>query len=187
MSTVALTSVVSSASRRLRGVMSAILVVAIVAVWAVELRPQFLGGPTTIVVVSGSSMQPGLHTGDLVLMHRRPTYRVGDVVAYRVPKGEVGQGGVVIHRIRGGSATTGFVMRGDNRSTDDQWRPTAADIVGRRWLEVPTSNQLFTALFSPLALAALAAAFTFSLIAFGAGSTRRRSAQRRPSPPPSRS
>ena len=167
MSTVALTSAVPSTSRRLRSVLSTIAVVAIVAVWAVELRPQFLGGPTAIVAVSGTSMQPGLRTGDLVLVHRRRTYRVGDVVAYRVPKGQVGQGGVIIHRIRGGSATAGFLMRGDNRATDDQWRPTPADIVGRRSLHLPTSNRLFGAAFSPVGLAALAAAFTFSLIALG--------------------
>jgi signal peptidase len=148
---------------------STIVVLAIVFAWAVTLRPQFLGGPTAVVIVSGTSMQPGLHTRDLVLVHRRPAYRVGDVVAYRVPDGQVGEGSVVIHRITGGSADAGFVMRGDNRSTDDRWRPRHADIMGRRWFDVPTSNRLFAVTSSPVVLAALAAAFAFALIAFGLG------------------
>jgi signal peptidase I len=167
MSTVPLTSAAVPASRRLRGVLSTIVVVAIVAVWAVSLRPQFLGGPTAVVVVAGTSMQPSLRTGDLVFVHERPTYRVGDIVAYRVPEGQVGEGTVVIHRITGGSATAGFVMRGDNRSSDDKWRPRPADIMGRRWFDLPTSNRFLTIAWSPVGLAAFAAAFAFSLIAFG--------------------
>ena len=182
MSTAALASGSVPASRRLRSAVGWLAVLAIVAVWAVELRPQFLGGPTSLVLVSGTSMEPRLHTGDVVLMHRRASYRVGDVVAYRIPKGQVGEGGVVIHRIRGGSAAAGFVMRGDNRTSDDRWRPTPDDIMGRRSADLPTGSRIFRTASSPIGLAALAAAFAFCLVAFGGGS-----AQRRPSPPPSRS
>jgi signal peptidase I len=153
--------------RRIRGALLWAVVVAIVAVWTVALRPQFLGGPTAVVLVSGTSMEPSLHTGDLVLVHRRDSYRIGDVVAYRVPDGHVGERRVVIHRIVGGSAAKGFVMRGDNRGTDDQWRPKPADILGRHWADVPTSNRVFAALRSPLGIAALAAAFAFVFVACG--------------------
>jgi signal peptidase len=171
-----------------RGIASTLIVVAIAAYWFVALRPQILGGPTSIVLVSGTSMEPKLHTGDLVLVHRRDSYRVGDVVAYRVPKGSVGAGSVVIHRITGGSAETGFVLRGDNRTTDDQWRPRPADVMGRQWVALPTSHRLLTVMWSPVGFAALAAAFAFALIAFGSGKPPEdRSGQRKPSPPPSRS
>src|SRR5687768_6519241 len=123
MSTIALSSGVLRSRRRIRAVVTTVIALAVAVVWTVALRPQFLGGPTAVVVVSGTSMEPGLRTGDVAIVHRRPAYRVGDVVAYEVPQGQVGEGRVVIHRITGGSATAGFVLRGDNRTTDDQWRP----------------------------------------------------------------
>ena len=167
MTTIALGSSARPALRRVRSALLWALVLAIAAVWTVALRPQFLGGPTAVVLVSGTSMEPSLKTGDLVLVHRRPSYRVGDVVAYRVPRGSVGAGQVVIHRIVGGSAEAGFVVRGDNRGTDDQWRPKPADIVGTHWADVPTGNRAFAALRSPIVLAVLAAGFVFVLVACG--------------------
>jgi signal peptidase I len=169
MSTIALRAAALARPRRVRGALLWALVLAIVVVWTVALRPQFLGGPTAVVLVSGTSMEPSLHTGDLVLVHRRPSYRVGDVVAYRVPRGNVGEGQVVIHRIIGGSAESGFVVRGDNRGTDDQWRPKPADIVGTHWADVPTGSPVLAALRSPIGLAALAAAFVFVFVACGSG------------------
>lgn len=167
MTTIALTSAGRPSLRRARGALPWAVVLAIVVVWTVALRPQFLGGPTAVVLVSGTSMEPSLRTGDLVLVHRRSSYRVGEVVAYRVPRGHVGAGRVVIHRIVGGSAEAGFVMRGDNRGTDDQWRPKPADIVGRHWADVPTGHPILGALRSPIGLAALAAAFAFVFVACG--------------------
>src|SRR5947208_4675826 len=86
--------------------------------------PQGLGGRAGWVLVSGTSMLPHLHTGDLVLVERQSSYRIGEVVAYRVPNGEVGAGHVVIHRIVGGNGKTGWTMQGDNRTAADLWHPT---------------------------------------------------------------
>jgi signal peptidase I len=173
MSTVALSASGLPRRLRLRTVLTTVLTLVLVAGWTVFLRPQALGGPTAVVVVSGTSMQPSLHTGDVVLVHRRPSYRVGDVIAYRVPKGDVGAGSVIIHRITGGSAATGFVVRGDNRSTVDQWRPRPADVMGARWADLPTSDSRLTWLRTPIAFGVLAAAFAFVLVAFGGSQSRR--------------
>src|SRR5437899_6149235 len=81
--------------------------------------PQGLGGRSGWVMVSGTSMLPRLHTGDLVLVERQSSYHAGEVVAYHVPKGQVGAGHVVIHRIIGGNGKTGWTMKGDNRTAPD--------------------------------------------------------------------
>ena len=165
----------TSLIRRAWGVIAWFLVIAVVLVWAVALRPQFLGGPTAIVVVSGNSMEPGMHTGDLAVVRRQDSYRRGDVVAYRIPGGDVGKGRVVIHRIAGGSGTEGFVLRGDNRTSDDQWRPTQRDIVGKKWLHASGQGSVMSAVLSPLGIATAASLLAFLLVATGG--------RRRPDPP----
>ena len=115
--------------------------------------PQALAG---WVVVSGTSMLPHMHTGDLALVERQSSYHVGEVVAYHVPKGQVGAGYEVIHRIVGGNARTGWVIQGDNRTLPDLWRPHNSDIVGARLLWIPKAYLLLRFLHTPLLLGLLA-------------------------------
>ena len=141
--------------------------VAVVALWAVFLRPQFLGGPAQFILVSGTSMEPQMHSGDLVLVTRSSTYRVGDRVAYRIPEGDPAAGRVVIHRIVGGSAAAGFAMRGDNRATSDRWKPKPADVVGTTRLRIPAAGRVARAILTPLGLGLLAGFGVFAFIALG--------------------
>lgn len=129
--------------------------------------PQSLGGRAGWVLVSGTSMLPHLHTGDLVLVERRSSYHVGEVVAYRVPKGQVGAGFVVIHRIVGGNGRTGWRMKGDNRTADDLWYPTDRDVVGAELLRIPDALLVLRFFHTPLLLGLLAGCGVFFLIAFG--------------------
>ena len=103
----------------------------------VLLRPGSRLGVVSYVVVTGHSMEPTLHTGDAVVVLRASRYRRGDVVAYRIPAGGPGAGVLVIHRIVGGDPRHGFVLRGDNKSSNDPWRPRPHDVVGRLWVAVP--------------------------------------------------
>jgi signal peptidase len=131
--------------------------------------PQAVGGRAGWVLVSGTSMLPHLHTGDLVLVEHQSSYHVGEVVAYRVPKGQVGAGHVVIHRIIGGSGTTGWRMKGDNRTAPDLWYPTNHDVVGAKLLRIPDAWSVLRFLHAPLFLGLLAASCVFFWLAFGGG------------------
>jgi signal peptidase len=144
--------------------------IAVLAVWAAVLAGQF-SGVVSYVLVSGTSMEPLLHTGDLAVVVRRGSYERGDVVAYRVPEGDVGAGALVIHRIVG-ETEDGFVYRGDNRRGIDLWQPTEDDIAGAMWFQVPNAGLALQILRAPLILGLLAAIAVFVAVL-----------RRRPGPP----
>lgn len=127
--------------------------------------PQSLGGRAEWVLVSGTSMLPRLHTGDLVLVERRSSYHVGEVVAYRVPKEQVGAGFVVVHRIVGGNGRTGWRVKGDNRTAQDLWHPTNRDVLGSRLLRIPDAWLVLRVLHMPVLLALFAGFGVFFWIA----------------------
>ena len=140
------------------------------ALWLVFLRPGALGGPGAYVVVEGTSMLPSVHGGDLVVARKSDAYRVGDVVAYHIPGDGVGAGRLVIHRIVGGSAAQGYVVKGDNRALADPWRPRPGDIAGRALAVAPRVGSALVVLRSPLGLASLAGLLT--LLSFAGGPRR---------------
>jgi signal peptidase len=127
--------------------------------------PQAVGGRAGWVLVSGTSMLPHLHTGDLVLVEHQSSYHVGEIVAYRVPKGQIGAGFVVIHRIVGGNGKTGWTMRGDNRTAPDLWHPTNRDVIGAKLVRIPDAGVLLRFLRTPLFLGLLAGFSVFFLLA----------------------
>ena len=120
-------------------------------VWWVLLAPTGLGGPVGMIWVSGSSMEPGMHTGDLALMYQRSSYGVGDVVAFEIP-----EGGTVIHRIIE-VTDAGYRFQGDNRDFADPWELPTDDIVGKRVISVPHAAEAMTFLGRPISLAVLVA------------------------------
>jgi len=174
------------------GSLLALLAVGVFVAWFVVLRPPaFLGGPTTYVRVSGVSMEPSLREGDLAVVRKQGSYSPGDVVAFRVPKGEPGDRAIVIHRIVGGSAEEGFTTQGDNSETVDRWRPTGEDIVGKKWFSVPGAGRFLAMLQSPMRLAGLASGFAVFLVLSGGTEEKRKvsptkppGAARRPWRPP---
>ena len=129
--------------------------------------PQSLGGRADWVLVSGTSMLPRLHTGDLVLVEHQSSYHVGEVVAYRIPKHEIGAGHVVIHRIIGGNGRTGWRLQGDNRTAPDLWYPTNHDVIGSKVLRIPDAWVVLRVLHMPVLLGLFAAFGAFFLIGFG--------------------
>jgi signal peptidase len=142
--------------------------------WTFTLRPESLGGPADYVMVQGISMEPTFHTGDLIVVWQEDSYRIGDVVAYRVPEGDVGAGSIVIHRIVGGSARSGFVVRGDNNAGPDDWRPLPSDILGKARFRIPALGKVLAFLHAPLPLASLAAGIAVALMVVPGNKRQRR-------------
>ena len=154
--------------RRLVRLVVATAFLALAAIALVMLiRPGLLNSPIAHVVVAGQSMEPTLSSGDVVFVRRRPTYSVGDIVAYRVPKGEPGAGVIVIHRIVRGSDAKGYILRGDNKEGVDPWQPRPDSILGSSVFRVPNVGLVFHFMRSQLGLALFAGFITF-LIALGA-------------------
>jgi signal peptidase len=131
--------------------------------------PQALCGRADWVMVSGTSMLPRFHTGDLVLVEHQSSYHAGEVVAYRVPKHEIGAGHVVIHRIIGGNGTTGWRMKGDNRTAPDLWYPTNHDVIGAKELRIPDAWFVLRVFHMPVLLALFAAFGVFFWVGLGGG------------------
>lgn len=117
-------------------------------------RPTSLGGFTSYIFVSGVSMEPTMHTGDLAILVPADTYRVGDIVAYHPAQAPTG---TIIHRITGGDAASGFVIRGDNRTTDDFDRPMPSELLGRSVVCIPSAGWLLETIRNPIVLGAIAA------------------------------
>lgn len=148
-------------SLRLANVMRRLAFIVGAAACLALIWPQSLGGPVAYVQVNGHSMDPTMALGDLAIVRRHASYRVGDVVAYKIPKGEFGAGAEVIHRIIAVNAEDTFVTQGDNKPLPDPWRPKATDVVGKAWLRVPGAGTKLAKVSAPLPLGVLCGALCF--------------------------
>ncbi len=169
--------------RRVIGRASQFGSLALFAVWLLLLRPVALGGTAGYVIVTGASMEPGLHAGDLVISLVAQDYAVGDAVVYRIPVGESYAGRLVVHRILGGDQSSGFVLQGDNAAHVDPWGVASGDIVGRVVAAVPAGGRLLMLLRNPFVAGSLAAGFAFVLVAVPSSPRRRPGPDEPPSVP----
>lgn len=104
-----------------RGVITTLALV----VWWMIAPPELLG-QTTLLTTRGNSMQPLVHQGDLAILRKAGSYKVGDVIAYHADS----LNSTVMHRIvRIG--TDGITTKGDNNSWEDLDHPRKSQIRGR--------------------------------------------------------
>ena len=165
--------------RRTRALLGWAVLIAVMASWAVLFRPTSLGGPVTYVIVRGDSMLPTYASGDLVVVRAADDYAVGDVVAFRVPAGEIGEGQIVIHRLIERSGAF-FTAKGDNNAGPDPWPTDHSRILGRAWLSIPSAGGAASFVAQPVIAGGLAMAAVVALcLARPPDSARPR---RRPSP-----
>jgi signal peptidase I len=139
-------------------------VVALGTAWYWFAPPQ-VGGKTSYAVTFGISMAPHFHHGDLVVLRRRSSYAVGDVVAYRSRdlRKNVLHRIIAVHHGR-------YTFRGDNNNFVDPEHPTQADLVGGEWFHVPRAGGLMAALRKPVD-AAVVAGLAVLLLTLSGGST----------------
>jgi signal peptidase I len=124
-----------------------ILMIGLGVMWIV-FAPTRMGGRASYVMVNGISMEPGYHLGDLTIMRRASDYQVGEIVTYHDSQMQA----YVIHRIIAVEQDQ-FVLKGDNNSWIDAYRPTRDEIIGKLWLHIPKLGRAFQWLRVPLNLA----------------------------------
>src|SRR4051812_46000684 len=115
--------------------------------------PKSLGGPTSILAVSGNSMEPRINAGDLIVVRAGGPYRVGQIVAYH----NIPASATFLHRIAAVRGT-GFAMKGDHNGWIDPGTAQPGQVVGRLWIRVPGAGSTFRWVADPLHGALLAAA-----------------------------
>jgi signal peptidase len=103
---------------------------ATIALLLIAMWPASLGGWTSYVIVHGQSMNPTYASGDLVVVREEAHYRIGDIIAYKIPKPSPIAGHMVIHRVKE-ITPKGILTQGDNRETEDEWYLHHDDIVGK--------------------------------------------------------
>ena len=138
------------------GISGSVALAFVVGLWLL-FAPVTLGGRFSYFFVVGNSMQPHITANDLVFLRAADRYDVGDVVGYRVP-----DLGTVVHRIRQLDGDR-YVTRGDNRDSDDPYRPFQSDVVGREWYVLNNGAKIVRTLQSPKSAVAL----TMISVAFG--------------------
>ena len=87
-----------------------------------------LSGTVRIAIVDGRSMEPLLHTGDVVILEKKPPdqIRVGDIVVYRAFTGKY-----IIHRVIKVFKVNNhycFIVKGDNNPLPDPGFPSCDSI-----------------------------------------------------------
>jgi len=144
--------------RPLRSLLTATALAGVVVLWLL-FAPIEIGGPAAYAVINGNSMEPGLHRGDLVVLHQTDDYQVGDIVTYRHPT--VGR---VIHRIVA-VADDRFVLKGDNNTWLDSYQPSQAEVIGKFWLYAPSVGKIVEQVRQPWTAAFLVSVGGLAIIA----------------------
>ena len=91
----------------------------------------FTGTVKARIVLTGS-MQPAINPGDIIITTppSNTAPQEGDVIAYTARRFNGGEVGIFSHRIIGGSAETGFIVKGDSNKAPDVQKPMLNDISG---------------------------------------------------------
>jgi signal peptidase I len=159
-------------SSRIRSLLLTAVLLAFCGLGWFYLAPTQIGGSTHYVITHGISMEPMLHTGDLVVVRPVSDYKVGQVVAYHSTLLHT----VVLHRIvriSGGH----YTFKGDNNSFLDPTHPTRSLLIGAMWVHITHGGTVLNWIHKPWVAAALTGGVAMLLL-FGGEQQRRRRRRR---------
>ncbi|MDP2326912.1 MAG: signal peptidase I [Dehalococcoidia bacterium] len=139
----------------------AAMVVLLAALWLL-VGPARLGGPVSLAITHGTSMEPMFSTGDLVFVRKADRAAAGDVILY----GSDLTGQSILHRVIA-LTDSAHITRGDNNSWVDLERPAVGEIDGRYWFHLPRVGAWVSRLQSPRATGAFGGVFV-AIIAMAA-------------------
>ncbi len=152
----------------------AVLTVGLAAILWATLAPPQLGGQTMLATSYGTSMEPMVHRGDVLILRKGGPARVGDVVGYRSEL----LNRIVVHRVK--RIENGkLVLKGDNNDFLDPERVPQSAVVGHLALHVPEAGVALEELRKPRSAAALGILAAF-FIAGGSRKRRRRNLDETP-------
>lgn len=134
---------------------STLIPLVILFAWLIFLRPTFLYGNTSYIIVMGKSMEPTLKQGDLVILKRANSYSVGDILSYISPHGPI-----IIHRVVG-LEDGAFILKGDNHTSVDPWPVTQDMTLGRLVFSIPRVGATLSSLKNPLRMATVISSLFF--------------------------
>jgi len=132
-----------------------IVVLGLVGLFVAVIGYQLASGSTRLLVASGSSMEPVVESGDLIVVREQGSYAIDDLVAFQSAKL-----GTVLHRIVDTVERDGelrFVTQGDNNDFLDSDEPLESAILGTSALILPNGGRFLSLV--PILGAAMIAAY----------------------------
>jgi signal peptidase I len=126
-----------------------LLLLGLVVLLAWNVWPAALGGKTRFIMVTGASMEPRFHIGDSLVVRANDDPQIGDIIVFRIPKGDPAEGSYVVHRIFAQRDDGSYMTKGDNRRYADPWHVTTKDILGTPTWTIPQFGRLLQMTHSP--------------------------------------
>ena len=119
-------------------------------------------------------MEPLFHKGDLAIIRRAQSYKVGDIVLYQSPVLHR----PVLHRILV-IQNDHYFFKGDNNDFVDPGYAKTGDLLGRLWFHIPRAGKILGWFGAPAHTALLAGVAVAFLLLGGGTQTTRRSRRKR--------
>lgn len=119
---------------------------AIIVKFILKVDVPMVGGYSALIVLSGS-MEPTIMTGEVIVIHAEPEYKLRDILTYR--DGSI----LVTHRIVNVTDDT-YTTRGDANNTDDP-PIKKSQAVGKTIFHIPYLGKAILFVQSPIGLASV--------------------------------
>jgi len=134
-----------------------LIIILLVVFWLIFLRPTFLLGDTSYIIVVGHSMEPTFYHGDLVIAKKSDNYTNGDIIVYKH------RDTYVVHRIVE-VTDKGYRTQGDNNPNPDPWLLRKEDVLGKAIIHVPYFGYILAFARTPVGVFFISFIFLLTLM-----------------------